>query len=164
MRHAVPFVIRCLVQSSMKRHCESACHACFALADLQHKNRILCLAITASKGNCGCPAGVGDITPDIQQSSIPLPAYQTGEGPFCLDLSCLLDDSCKHSEEATAAIKAVNVQARQWPSAALERLTTLDQSQLLALKVAPLASSHSYACVMSLSVCHGKAHAVLCPS
>ena len=61
------------------------------------------------------------------------PAYQTEEAPFYLDLSCLVSEECQ-TEDLTA-VKAIDVHAGQWPEAELQRLTTLDQSQLLALKV-----------------------------
>ena len=62
------------------------------------------------------------------------PAYQTEAGRFTLDLSCLVSTE-EHNEDALSAIKAIDVHAGQWPSAALQQLTSLDQSQLLALKV-----------------------------
>lgn len=62
------------------------------------------------------------------------PAYQTDEGTFRLDLSCLAEGT-GHVEEALDAVKSIDILAGQWPSDALQQVTTLDQSQLLALQV-----------------------------
>ena len=61
------------------------------------------------------------------------PAYQTDGAPFYLDLSCLV--STEHKEADLTDFKEIDVHAGQWPQAELQQLTTLDQSQLLALKV-----------------------------
>ena len=62
------------------------------------------------------------------------PAYLTQDASFRLDLSCLLDEAV-HDDEALDAVKAIDILAGHWPSDTLQEVTTLDQSQLLALQV-----------------------------
>ena len=63
------------------------------------------------------------------------PAYQTDQGSFTLDLSCLVDgnEDCE-DEDALDEIKAVDLHG-YWPNQELQQMTTLDLSQLQALKV-----------------------------
>ncbi len=63
------------------------------------------------------------------------PAYLTQDVSFRLDLSCLLDEAVRNDEEALDAVKAIDILAGHWPSDTLQEVTTLDQSQLLALQV-----------------------------
>ncbi len=62
------------------------------------------------------------------------PAYLTQDASFRLDLSCLLDEAV-HDDEALDAVKAIDILAGHWPSDTLQEVTSLDQSQLLALQV-----------------------------
>ncbi|MCJ1303589.1 NFX1-type zinc finger-containing protein 1 [Hypocenomyce scalaris] len=62
------------------------------------------------------------------------PAYQTTEGgAFKLNLSCMMD-GIGHDDDAVDAIKAIDILAGEWPSDVLQEVTTLDQSQLLAVQ------------------------------
>jgi hypothetical protein len=62
------------------------------------------------------------------------PAYLAQDASFRLDLSCLLDEAV-HDDDALDAVKAIDILAGYWPSDTLQEVTTLDQSQLLALQV-----------------------------
>ena len=62
------------------------------------------------------------------------PAYQTEEGFFRLDLSCLVDDDHR-LKDIPDEIKSTDVHAGNWPDQELQQMTTLDHSQLQALKV-----------------------------
>ncbi len=65
---------------------------------------------------------------------IPAPAYQTESASFKLDLSCLADAS-QQSCDFLDAIKTIDILSGEWPTDALHQATTLDQSQMQALKV-----------------------------
>lgn len=62
------------------------------------------------------------------------PAYQAEELDFKLDLSCLVVDGERDSETLDM-VKGIDVLAGYWPSQALQQMTSLDHSQLQALKV-----------------------------
>ena len=52
------------------------------------------------------------------------------------DLSCLLHDTVRDDDDDTLdAVKVIDILAGHWPSNTLQEVTTLDQSQLLALQV-----------------------------
>ena len=72
--------------------------------------------------------------PALQQIDVEPPAYQTEGRSFKLDLSCLVDDKDRR-RAAVDSVRAINVNTGDWPTADLQRVTTLDRSQLQALKV-----------------------------
>lgn len=80
-----------------------------------------------------CP-GDGMSVPALQEIYVGPPTYQTDLYFFKLDLSCLVEDP-DYNKDAFWEIRTVDVHAGQWPSTELQQLTTLDHSQLEALKV-----------------------------
>ena len=89
--------------------------------------------------------------PTQVESRVAAPAYQTTEaGAWKLDLSCMID-GIEHNDGAVDAVRAIDVLAGQWPSDALQEVTTLDQSQLLAVQVRLPCMLHNHAgCVTGL--------------
>lgn len=74
--------------------------------------------------------------PVLEEIDVSPPAYQTEEGFFRLDLSFLVDGD-QHLKDINilGEIKAIDVHAGDWPDQELQQMTTLDHSQLQALKV-----------------------------
>ena len=62
------------------------------------------------------------------------PTYQTEEGVFKLDLSCL-GNTNGLPDTTPQAVRSIDLHNDQWPEYALQQLTTLDKSQLWALQV-----------------------------
>ncbi|KAL0023606.1 hypothetical protein WJX77_006297 [Trebouxia sp. C0004] len=93
---------------------------------LSHGNRLF--------GNRG-PVGRESPPPTAAAARVGGPAYLTQDASFRLDLSCLLDEAV-HDDEALNAVKTIDLLAGHWPSDTLQEVTTLDQSQLLALQAA----------------------------
>lgn len=75
--------------------------------------------------------------PVLQGIHVSPPAYQTEDLFFSLDLSCLVSGKHEQPEDKCALdnVKAIEAYAGDWPDQALQQMTTLDHSQLQALKV-----------------------------
>jgi len=76
--------------------------------------------------------------PTAAAARVAAPAYLTQDASFRLDLSCLLHEAVHDDDDdddALDAVKAIDILAGHWPSDTLQEVTTLDQSQLLALQV-----------------------------
>ena len=85
--------------------------------------------------SCTLYAEPGSSLPTKMERRVAPPAYQTTEGgAFKLNLSCMMD-GIGHDDDAVDAIKAIDILAGEWPSDVLQEVTTLDQSQLLAVQV-----------------------------
>ena len=83
-----------------------------------------------------CCTDDAGLAPVLEEIYVGPPAYQTEEGFFRLDLSCLVGaDEHHHDKGALGNIKAIDVHAGDWPDDKLQQMTTLDHSQLQALKV-----------------------------
>lgn len=82
-------------------------------------------------------AGRESPPPTAAAARVAAPAYLTQDASFRLDLSCLLDEAVRDDDDDDAldAVKAIDILAGHWPSDTLQEVTTLDQSQLLALQV-----------------------------
>lgn len=82
-----------------------------------------------------CASAEPQTLPEASQNvHIGPPAYQTEDGSFKLDLSCLI----QHADLPQAmldALRAIDIHSGQWPVNALQQATSLDKSQLLALQV-----------------------------
>lgn len=64
------------------------------------------------------------------------PAYQTDQGSFFLDLTCLVDgDEDAQDEDVLDDIKTIDVHGGYWPTDGVQQVTSLDLSQQQALKV-----------------------------
>lgn len=76
-------------------------------------------------------------SPVPQEIRVAPPAYQTEDLFFSLDLSCLVGGEHDQPEDKSALnqIKAIEGYAGDWPDQTLQQMTTLDHSQLQALKV-----------------------------
>ena len=74
-------------------------------------------------------------TPDAAEKlHVGPPAYQTEEGVFKLDLSCLCNTDGL-PDATLQAVRSIDLHNGQWPEGALQQVTTLDKSQLWALQV-----------------------------
>ncbi|KAL0023688.1 hypothetical protein WJX79_001943 [Trebouxia sp. C0005] len=93
---------------------------------LSHGNRLF--------GNRG-PAGRERPPPTAAAIRVAAPAYLAQDASFRLDLSCLLDEAV-HDDEALDAVKAIDILAGHWPSDTFQEVTSLNQSQMLALQAA----------------------------